>query len=419
MLTITHEYQIKPNRQQEAEMLSWLETCRKVYNYALSERKAWVESRKCAVNACSLRHEYIMPADAPRPTFASQCKSLAFSKKTIPELALPHTHVLQQVLRALEAAFVAMWERGHGFPRFKKRGRMRSFLFPQMGVNPIQGNKTAVSGKNQSPRNCLLKLPKLGVVKMRLSRAIPEGFELKQLRVVKRASGWYAMLILQMDVKVPERMPHGEPVGIDLGLLSFLATSTGETIARPRFFVDLQGQLKLLQRRLKHKKKGSKNWQKLQVRIARLHEHISNTRKDFHFKTAHHLCNSAGMIFAEDLNIKGLARGMLGKHCLDAAWGQFLNILKWVCWKRDVYFAQVDHRGTNQSCPQCLTVTGFKELSERIHQCPACGYQTDRDVAAAQVVLARGVSAVGHTVAKLLVDGGGSGVRMMQESPCL
>ncbi len=99
------------------------------------------------------------------------------------------------------------------------------------------------------------------------------------------------------------------------------------------------------------------------------------------------------MIFAEDLNIKGLARGMLGKHCLDAAWGQFLNILKWVCWKRDVYFAQVDHRGTNQSCPQCLTVTGFKELSERIHQCPACGYQTDRDVAAAQVVLARGETA--------------------------
>ncbi|MBV9388226.1 MAG: transposase [Chroococcidiopsidaceae cyanobacterium CP_BM_ER_R8_30] len=279
---------------------------------------------------------------------------------------------------------------------------MRSFLFPQMGVNPIQGNK--------------LKLPKLGVVKMRLSRPIPEGFELKQVRIVKRASGWYAMLILQMDIEVPERMPHGEPVGIDLGLISFLATSTGETIARPRFFVDLQGKLELLQRRLKHKKKGSKNWHKLQLKIAKLHEHISHTRKDFHFKTAHHLCNSAGMIFAEDLNVKGLARGMLGKHCLDAAWGQFLSILKWVCWKRDVYFAQVDHRGSSQSCPQCLTVTGSKELSERVHQCPSCGYTTDRDVAASQIVLARGISAVGHTVAKLLADGLGSGDRMMQES---
>ncbi len=323
MLNLTYEFQIKPNRQQEAEMLSWLETCRKVYNYALAERKAWVESRKRAVNACSLRHEYIIPADAPKPSYARQCKSLAAAKKNILELAEPHTHVLQQALRTLEAAFVSMWERGHGFPRLKKTGRMRSFLFPQMGVNPIQGNR--------------LKLPKIGAVKMRMSRPIPEGFELKQVRVVKRASGWYALLILQMDVQVPERMPHGEPVGIDLGLISFLATSTGETVARPRFFVDLQSQLKLLQRRLKHKKKGSKNCQKLQVKIVRLHEHISNTRKDFHFKTAHHLCDNAGMVFAEDLNVKGLARGMLGKHCLDAAWGQFLSILKWVCWKRDVY----------------------------------------------------------------------------------
>jgi putative transposase len=70
-----------------------------------------------------MKQEYIIPAEAPRPTFARQCKSLAFAKKLIPELKLPHTHVLQQALRQLEAAFVAMWERGHGFPRFKKRMR--------------------------------------------------------------------------------------------------------------------------------------------------------------------------------------------------------------------------------------------------------------------------------------------------------
>ncbi len=365
-------------------MLSYLETCRKVYNYALAERKAWIESRKCAINACSIRHEYIMPADAPKPSYAGQCKSLAAAKKNIPCLAIPHTHVLQQTLRTLEASFVAMWERGHGFPRFKKQGRMRSFLFPQMGVNPVQGNR--------------LKLPKIGVVKMRLSRPIPDGFELKQVRVVRRASGWYAMLILQMDVEVPDRTPHGEPVGIDLGLISFLATSTGELVKRPRFFVDLQGKLKSLQRKLKHKKKGSSNWRKLQSKVALLHEHISNTRKDFHFKSSHRLCDSAGMIFAEDLNLKALSRGMLCKHTLDAGWGQFLNILKWVCWKRDVYFALVDPKGTSQTCPQCQTVTGKKELDERVHECPNCGYVTDRDVAAALVVVQRGLVAVGQSV---------------------
>lgn len=365
-------------------MLSYLETCRKVYNYALAERKAWVESRKCAVNACSIRHEYIIPADAPKPSYARQCKSLAAAKKNIPALASPHTHVLQQALRTLEASFVAMWERGHGFPRFKKPGRMRSFLFPQMGVNPILGNR--------------LKLPKIGSVKMRLSRPIPEGFELKQVRVVRRASGWYAMLILQMDVAVPDRMPHGEPIGIDLGLISFLASSTGEVVARPKFFVDLQGKLKSLQRKLKHKKLGSSNWRKLQGRIAQLHEHISNTRKDFHFKLAHHLCDDAGMIFAEDLNLKALSRGMLCKHTLDAGWGQFLNILKWVARKRDVYFALVDALRTSQTCPNCQTVTGKKELSERTHKCPHCQYRTDRDVAAAQIVMQRGCVAVGHMV---------------------
>ena len=317
-----------------------------------------------------------------------ECKSLAAAKKDIPELALPHTHVLQQALRTLEAAFVSMWERGHGFPRFKKPGRMRSFLFPQMGLNPIQGNR--------------LKLPKIGEVKMRMSRPIPEGFELKQVRVVKRASGWYATLILQMDVAVPDRIPHGEPVGIDLGLLNFLATSTGELIARPKFFVELQGKLKSLQKKLKHKKLGSSNWRKLQLKIARLHEHISHTRKDFQFKLAHHLCNGAGMIFAEDLNLKAMSRGMFGKHTLDAGWGQFLNLLKWVCWKRDVYFALVDAKGTSQTCPQCQTVTGKKELSDRVHKCSACGYQTDRDVAAAPVVMQRGCVAVGQPVESLL-----------------
>ena len=343
-----------------------------------------------------------MSADAPKPSYHWQCKSLAAAKKDIPELASPHTHVLQQALRTLEASFVAMWERGHGFLRFKKSGRMRSFLFPQMGVNPVQGNK--------------LKLPKIGTVKMRLSRPIPEGFELKQVRIVKKASGWFAMLCLQLGVSVPDAMPHGHSLGIDLGLLSFLATSDNETIARPKFFVDAQRKLKLLQKRVSSKIKGSNNWRKAQAKVSLLHEHISNTRIDFHFKTAHHLCNSAGMIFAEDLNLKAMSRGMLCKHTLDAGFGQFLNILKWVCSKRDVFFAKVDANLTSQTCPNCQTHTGKKDLNERVHSCPHCGYKTDRDVAAAQIVMQRGIVAVGHTVLKLS-EGKDISLPMKKESP--
>ncbi|MGQ4649740.1 RNA-guided endonuclease TnpB family protein [Lyngbya aestuarii] len=158
--------------------------------------------------------------------------------------------------------------------------------------------------------------------------------------------------------------------------------------------------LKLLQRRLKYKKKGSKNQAKLAKKIARIHQQIHDTRKDFHFKLAHHLCDQAGMIFAEQLNLKGMAKGMLGKHTLDAGWGQFLQLLSWVCWKRGVYFAKVVAAGTSQTCPECDTHVS-KNLSVRVHECPECGYKTDRDVAAAQIVRNRGVSAVGQTVEEI------------------
>lgn len=384
MLNLNFEYKLTPTDGQRETFDQWLDICRKVYNFALAERKDWVNSRKCSINVCSINREYILPADAPRPTFARQCKSLAEAKQSIPEMKLPHTHVLQQVLRQQEAAFVLMWERGHGFPRFKKR--MRSFVFPQLNAQVLRTSK----GQYQ------VNLPKIGWVDLRYSRPIPEGFEVKQIRIVKRASGYYAMLALQCDVDIPQPPITGHPVGIDLGLISFLATSDGELIARPRFFVDGQRKLKSLQRQLKRKKKGSRQWQALQHRIARHHEYISNTRKDFHFKTAHHLCDEADMIFAEDLNLKVMSAGMLGKHTLDAGFGQFLNILDHVCFKRGKHFSKVDANETSQTCPNCQTHTGKKDLSERVHECPECGYKTDRDVAAALVVMQRGYTAVGH-----------------------
>ncbi|MEG4303175.1 transposase [Microcoleus sp. D3_18a_C4] len=384
MLNLTYEYKLIPTDAQRQTFDLWLNICRKVYNFGLRERKDWVNSRKCEINSCSIKQEYMIPADAPRPTFARQCKSLAIAKKLIPELKLPHTHVLQQALRQLEAAFVAMWERGHGFPRFKKR--MRSFVFPQLNLESV------IRFDNADWVN----LPKIGLVKMHLSRPIPQGFDVKQIRVVKRASGYVAMLSLQCDVAVPQAPPSGHGLGIDLGLKHFLATSDGELIDRPRFFVDGQRKLKLLQRQLKRKKKGSRKFRQIDRQIAKHHEYISNSRKDFHFKTAHHLCNWAQTIFAEDLNLKAMSAGMMSKHTLDAGFGQFLNILGHVCFKRGAYFAKVDPNRTSQTCPLCQTHTGKKELSERVHRCQTCGYETNRDVAAAQVVLQRGYTAVGQ-----------------------
>lgn len=95
MFSLTYEFKLKPTRKQVSNVETWIEQCRTVYNYALSERKAWYKSRSCQVNACSIHSEYIIPADAPRPTYASQCKALTLAKETIPSLK----EVQSQVLR--------------------------------------------------------------------------------------------------------------------------------------------------------------------------------------------------------------------------------------------------------------------------------------------------------------------------------
>jgi putative transposase len=133
MINLTYEYRIEPSCQQEQRMLAWLETCRKVYNYALFERKDWSNSRKCQVNACSLQQEYILPADAPYPNYHRQSKSLTAAKTSIPELREPNAQVLQQTLVTLDKAFDSMRVNGFGYPRFKKQGRDALLAVPTNG----------------------------------------------------------------------------------------------------------------------------------------------------------------------------------------------------------------------------------------------------------------------------------------------
>src|ERR671933_488176 len=190
VLSLTFEFKLKPTSAQVSIFEDWLEQCRHVYNYALAERKDWFKSRSCQINACSLRQEYIISAETKRPTFASQCKALTAHRKTNANLIQVQSQVLQQTLKRLEQAFVSMWEQSHGFPLFKKAGTMRSFVFPQLGKDAI--------------RNGSVKLPVIGWVKFRHSRPIPDGATLKQVRLVKRASGVFAMLTLQWAVEVTD-----------------------------------------------------------------------------------------------------------------------------------------------------------------------------------------------------------------------
>jgi putative transposase len=381
MLTMNYTYRIYPDATQQTELLEWLETCRGVYNYALRELKDWIASRKCPIDRCALEKEYIIPADEPFPSYHRQQNNLPKAKKEFPHLGKVHSQVLQTTIRRLHDTWETFLKRGHGFPRFKKFGQFKSFVFPQFKDNPING--------------FTIKLPKVGEVPINLHRPIPDGFKVKQVRVLSRVRGtqWYVVVTIESEVSVPDAPVHGRAIGIDLGLERFLTASDGSFQERPKFLKSMQRKLKLLQRRAARKQKDSQSWEKSQIEVARMHHRIANRRKDFHLKTAYKLCDQAQTVFAEDLNVKKLTRGMLRKDCVDAAFGQFLSLTEWVCWKRGVYFAKVNPNGTSQTCPNCLA-TVSKGLEVREHHCPECGYRTHRDHAAAEMVLHRGLENV-------------------------
>ncbi|WP_263480384.1 RNA-guided endonuclease InsQ/TnpB family protein [Oscillatoria salina] len=331
------------------------------------------------VDRCSLEKEYILSPELKFKSEIQQLNNLPKAKKEFPRLSEVPSQVLQQTIKQLHKGWEYFQKRGFGAPRFKKFGQFKSLLFPQFQENPVT--------------NLHVKLPKIGAIPINLHRPIPTGFMVKQVRILRKADKWYASISLQCDVSVPDPMPHGHPIGVDVGLEKFLATSDGVLVKPPKFFKQLQSKLKLLQRRLSRKKKRSKNYEKQRLQVARLHHKIDNTRKDFHYKQAHALCDAGDMVFMEDLDYRITAKGMFGKQMLDAAFGQFRSIVKYVCWKRGKFFSTVDAKGTSQQCPECGEEVK-KDLSVRIHDCPHCKYKTDRDVAAGQNIRNRGIKLI-------------------------
>ena len=312
--------------------------------------------------------------------YHQQQNNLPKAKKEFPKLKEVPSQVLQTNIRRLHDAWDFFQKRGYGFPRFKKFGQMKSLLFPQFKGNPITGWQ--------------IKLPKLGLIPINLHRPIPDGFVVKQVRVLNKAKGWFAVVAIQSDVQIPQTNFHGHPIGVDVGLLSYCCTSDGFVEPPSKFFKQSYRRLKVLQKRLSKKHKGSANYEKARKKVEAMHNHIAWQRKDYQFKLAHKLCDMADSIFVEDCDFRLMAKGFLGKHTLDAGFGQFRQILKYVGRTRYVFVDEVDRRGTSQVCPNCRSCVQ-KELKDRYHVCHECGYgvnqPVDRDIASAQEICNRGI----------------------------
>ncbi|NJR38610.1 MAG: transposase [Leptolyngbyaceae cyanobacterium CSU_1_4] len=384
-----YQYRLRLTQQQQATIDSWLELCRRQYNYRLAERFNWWTQNRCDVNACPL--VCYLPELKDRPDFYSQKRDLVNSKRLFPEYKDLPSHTLQDVIARVEKTF-DRWLKGDsngkktGKPRFKGQGRFRSIAFP----DPVKAEH--IDGR-------MIQLPKIGKLKMILHRPLPAGFQVKTAAIIKKVDGYYLTLSLQdssVPVLSPDRPTMDNTIGIDMGLKVFLVNDVGEEVAIPQHYRKAEKRLKRVQRSLSRKKKGSNRRKKAIKRVAKLHLKIANQRKDFHYKTAKKLLDKGKKIGYEALNIKGIARTRMAKSTHDAGWGTFLQILEIKAARAGLSTIAVNPNGTTQDCSSCGQKV-LKTIRDRWHSCPHCGLELDRDHNAAINIKHR---AVGHPVLK-------------------
>jgi len=182
---------------------------------------------------------------------------------------------------------------------------------------------------------------------------------------------------------------NSESVGVDVGLSAFATLSDGTEVDNPRYYREAQKQLRTAQRKVARRKKGSHRRRKAVQLLQRAHAHIRNQRADFQHKISRWLVNEYGLIAVEDLNVKGLASGMLAKSVSDAGWGMFLEKIAYKAANAGRRFFRVNPNGTTQLCSNCGSHCP-KDLSQRVHSC-SCGLELGRDHNAALNILKLGL----------------------------
>lgn len=375
-------------------MSGWLERLRCQYNWMLADRFDWWEMNRCPINACPLVASIAEARE--QPDYYGQKRALVPLKVERPWYKDIYSQVLQDMVKRVNLAFERFIKgdcssKRSGKPRFKGKGRYRTFTFPQAGHNWLEGNR--------------VKLPKLGAVKFICHRPLPEGFDLKTVAVTLKADGWYVTFSLK-DQSVPEQpVDDVEPteansIGVDAGLEYFIACSDGTTKPPPKVYRQAEERLARLQAKREARAKGSKARRKLNERIAKLHQRIARQRRQWHFETARELLDKVDVVFVEDLQVAHMtrrakpkqgedgeflpngqaAKSGLNKSFADAGIAGFLNdVLPYVAERVGKRVVKVNPAGTSQHCAICLN-RAPKELSDRWHRCPHCGVSMPRDV---------------------------------------
>ena len=350
------KFRLYPDKETIKVLNSWFGQTRFVWNHYLDKRTVFYKENGKGLS------------------YVDNSKDLTQLKKQLDFNWLNEcpAQALQQSLKHLDSAFKNFFSRGKRYPCFKKRGiSVDSLHFPQgFKVN----NKNIVIPKVKKP------------IKMKRHRNIKGN--IRSIVVSRNKADQYFVSILTNCI--PCHLPiNDKRIGLDVGLKDFCVTSNGDKYKMPHFINQNAHKLKILQRRLSKKKKGSNNRNKVRLKIARVQQHIANQRQDFLHKLSTKLINENQVIAVEDLYIKGMLRNhRLAKHIVNASWSKFFTLLEYKAgWygrdliKLDRFFP------SSKMCNKCGYIKEDLKLSDRIITCKRCGSTYDRDINAAKNIL--------------------------------
>ena len=343
------KYRLYPTKAQKARLGNTLALCCDLYNAGLEQRISVFRANHVSLN------------------YRNQAGELPCVVEEIPDFNQVYSQTRQDVLRRGDKSFKGFFRRlktreKPGYPRFRGKRRYDSFTYPQNGFGIKDGR---------------LYLAKLGSFRIKLHRPITGT--VKTCAVKREVDQWFAVFSCEIPDTIKLKINEFNDVGIDVGIEHFLVSSDGEFIANAFPLKKSRKRLRRAQKSLCRKMKGSNRRKKQRILVAKLHRKIRRQREDFLHKVSRMLVDKYDVFYLEDLRINNMLKNhRLAFHIQDASWGSFINFLSYKAEEAGKEVVFVDPRGTSQRCSQCGNIVK-KDLSQRLHLCPFCGFQAQRD----------------------------------------